>query len=220
VQLYGPTNFAPVINDVANIASTDQTGANYYVLLIITDGIITDMANTISAIISASFLPMSIIIVGVGDAEFDSMDVLDADDALLSNGRNRAQRDIVQFVPFRNFTQGNDFSGNQARLAKAVLEELPSQVTLYMELKGIKPGTGRRAAPPSAQAPPMQGMGDPPPPSYLSACSSGAPPTASAPPPPHGGAPSPYAPQYGAAGSVHTMPYPPQAANPFYPTAP
>ena len=101
MQLYGPTNFAPVINDVANIASTDQTGANYYVLLIITDGIITDMANTISAIISASFLPMSIIIVGVGDAEFESMDVLDADDALLSNGRNRAQRDIVQFVPFR-----------------------------------------------------------------------------------------------------------------------
>lgn len=101
IQLYGPTNFAPIIDHVARIASTDQTGANYYVLLIITDGIITDMANTIRAIIAASYLPMSIIIVGVGDADFDAMDALDSDDALLSNGSSKAQRDIVQFVPFR-----------------------------------------------------------------------------------------------------------------------
>ena len=99
IQLYGPTNFAPIIDHVARIASTDQTGANYYVLLIITDGIITDMANTIRAIIAASYLPMSIIIVGVGDADFDAMDALDSDDALLSNGSSKAQRDIVQFVP-------------------------------------------------------------------------------------------------------------------------
>ena len=101
VQLYGPTNFAPVINHVARIASTDVTGANYYVLLIVTDGVITDMNNTISAIIAASYLPMSIIIVGVGDADFEAMDALDADGRLLSIGRDRAQRDIVQFVPFR-----------------------------------------------------------------------------------------------------------------------
>ena len=101
MQLYGPTNFAPVINHAAAVASTDQTGANYYVLLIVTDGIITDMANTISAIVAASYLPMSIIIVGVGDADFDAMDALDADDRLLSDGRRKAQRDIVQFVPFR-----------------------------------------------------------------------------------------------------------------------
>ena len=101
VQLYGPTNFAPVINHVAGIAKTDVTGANYYVLLIVTDGEITDFSNTLSAIVAASYLPMSIIIVGVGEADFGAMDDLDADDNLLTDGRNRAQRDIVQFVPFR-----------------------------------------------------------------------------------------------------------------------
>lgn len=101
VQLYGPTNFAPVINHVARIAMTDVTGANYYVLLIVTDGVITDIPHTVDAIIAASHFPMSIIIVGVGDADFDAMDALDADDRLLSNGRDRAVRDIVQFVPFR-----------------------------------------------------------------------------------------------------------------------
>ena len=43
VQLYGPTNFAPVINHVANFATAHQDGKNYFVLLIITDGIITGM---------------------------------------------------------------------------------------------------------------------------------------------------------------------------------
>ena len=99
--MYGPTNFAPVISHVSGIAATDMSGDNYYVLLIITDGIITDMANTINAIIDASYLPMSIIIVGVGDADFDAMDALDADDSLLTYGNKKALRDIVQFVPYR-----------------------------------------------------------------------------------------------------------------------
>ena len=69
VQLYGPTNFSPVINHVARFASesatiTEGLGKNYFVLLIITDGIITDMAETVGAIVRASQLPMSIIIVG------------------------------------------------------------------------------------------------------------------------------------------------------------
>jgi hypothetical protein len=47
---------------------------------------------------------MSIIIVGVGFADFTAMDCLDSDDGLLKDpsGR-RAVRDIVQFVPFRQF---------------------------------------------------------------------------------------------------------------------
>lgn len=39
VQLYGPTNFAPVINNTISIATQFQDGRHYFVLLIITDGI-------------------------------------------------------------------------------------------------------------------------------------------------------------------------------------
>lgn len=76
----------------------------YFVLLIITDGVITDMDLTRTAIVEASRLPMSIIIVGVGGADFDAMEFLDSDDKLLRapNG-DVASRDIVQFVPFRSF---------------------------------------------------------------------------------------------------------------------
>ncbi|KAL8602874.1 hypothetical protein ACOMHN_050146 [Nucella lapillus] len=105
VQLYGPTNFSPVINHVARFASGARDGSSYFVLLIITDGEITDMTQTKSAIVAASRLPMSIIIVGVGNAEFDAMDILDSDNCLLRDSSGAAaERDIVQtffFAPER-----------------------------------------------------------------------------------------------------------------------
>ncbi len=48
------------------------------------DGVITDMDTTIRAIVKASNLPLSIIIVGVGDADFTNMKILDADDEPLT----------------------------------------------------------------------------------------------------------------------------------------
>ena len=65
VALHGPTNFAPVINNTASIASRFQDGKHYFVLLIITDGVISDMTETMDAIVSASSLPLSIIIIGL-----------------------------------------------------------------------------------------------------------------------------------------------------------
>ncbi|XP_075729129.1 copine-8-like isoform X3 [Rhipicephalus microplus] len=140
VQLYGPTNFSPVINHVAKFANTYRDGRSYFVLLIITDGVISDMPHTMEAIVQASSLPMSIIIVGVGSADFSAMEVLDGDVAELSSDGRRADRDIVQFVPFRKFEGGGSWQRNQADLAKEVLAEIPKQVTDYMTKHNIKPG--------------------------------------------------------------------------------
>ena len=49
------------------------------------------MDTTIRAIVSARKLPLSIVIVGVGDADFTSMNILDADDNPLT---------IVGFLTF------------------------------------------------------------------------------------------------------------------------
>ncbi|XP_052780643.1 copine-8-like isoform X1 [Mya arenaria] len=142
VQLYGPTNFAPCINHVAKFAATKRDGSCYFVLLIITDGVISDMPQTMQAIVNASTLPMSIIIVGVGDADFEAMNVLDGDDVRLAYQGRVAQRDIVQFVPFREFSQryGNSsVAVAQAALAREVLAEIPEQVTSYMKMNGFLP---------------------------------------------------------------------------------
>ncbi|XP_072498044.1 copine-5 isoform X5 [Notamacropus eugenii] len=140
VQLYGPTNFAPVVTHVARHAATVQDGSQYSVLLIITDGVISDMAQTKEAIVNAAKLPMSIIIVGVGQAEFDAMVELDGDDIRISSRGKLAERDIVQFVPFRDYV---DRTGNHvlsmARLARDVLAEIPDQLVSYMKAQGIRP---------------------------------------------------------------------------------
>uniref|UniRef100_A0A8B9LPK1 Copine Vb n=1 Tax=Astyanax mexicanus TaxID=7994 RepID=A0A8B9LPK1_ASTMX len=125
VQLYGPTNFAPVVNHVAR-----------YVLQV-TYSTIVDIYMTKK---TGAKLPMSIIIVGVGQAEFDAMVELDGDDIRISSRGKLAERDIVQFVPFRDYM---DRTGNHvlsmARLAKDVLAEIPDQFISYMKSRGIKP---------------------------------------------------------------------------------
>lgn len=76
----------------------------YFILLILTDGVITDMADTREAIVHASHLPMSVIIVGVGNADFTDMQILDGDDGILRSPKGEpVLRDIVQFVPFKDF---------------------------------------------------------------------------------------------------------------------
>ena len=47
-----------------------------------TDGVITDMEQTKQAVVAASGLPMSIIIVGVGTADFQMMEELDSDEGV------------------------------------------------------------------------------------------------------------------------------------------
>lgn len=50
VNLYGPTNFAPTVElvaDMAEEAQVSQGNQKYFILLILTDGIINDMQKTI-----------------------------------------------------------------------------------------------------------------------------------------------------------------------------
>jgi len=60
--------------------------------------IYVDKIATIETIIASSGLPMSIIIVCVGDNNFESMNELDSDGRLLQLNGKKAQRDIVQAV--------------------------------------------------------------------------------------------------------------------------
>ena len=128
-----------MINHVAKFAQAYQNDpTNYFVLLIITDGIITDLEETKRAIISASSLPMSIIIVGVGDEDFEDMNALDCDNSrLLRSGQMVAQRDIVQFVKMQQFVSA-DGHWVKEQLARAVLAEIPTQLTSFMKMKSFR----------------------------------------------------------------------------------
>jgi len=47
--------------------------------LILTDGAITDFDATVEEVVKGSSLPLSIIIIGVGNADFTAMEKLDGD---------------------------------------------------------------------------------------------------------------------------------------------
>lgn len=143
IQLYGPTNFTPVIEHIIKFAQTYDDGNNYFILLILTDGVISDMPQTIKAIVTASGLAISIIIIGIGNADFTAMEMLDADRIPLQSGGVQAQRDIVQFVPFSKFISQGDPRTAGLRLAKEVLAEVPRQVVSYMRSRGHAPNPPR-----------------------------------------------------------------------------
>ena len=128
IDFSGPTEFAPLINKIISEIKK-ETILDYHVLMILTDGIIDDMDETIDALVEGSFLPLSVIIIGIGEADFTKMVKLDGDDIpLISRKGVKRQRDLVQFVPF------NKFEGDAKKLAEEVLDEIPRQIIEYYTL--------------------------------------------------------------------------------------
>lgn len=132
----GPTYFAPILRKSIEIIERESGTLKYTILMILTDGIINDMNETIDLLVRGAKLPLSVIIIGIGDANFDNMEILDADDnPLVSSTGEKCVRDLVQFVPFSKFEH------NQEKLAEQVLEEIPTQILEYYTQNNMYPET-------------------------------------------------------------------------------
>ena len=79
-------------------------------------------------------MPLSIIIVGIGDVNFDAMSALDGDSPLVSRAGRQGERDLVQFVNFTRFADRHP-----SELAAEVLKKIPGQLVEWAEMNGIKP---------------------------------------------------------------------------------
>ena len=56
VQLWGPTNFSPIIRTVCNMIRQEHDKLKYNIIMILTDGMIDDLDNTIDDLVDGSFL--------------------------------------------------------------------------------------------------------------------------------------------------------------------
>lgn len=135
ITLAGPCRLAPGIKSttqwVRGIAKDDKLF--YAVLIILCDGDVTDMEDTIRAIVEASNEPMSILIIGIGPKVFTDLMILDGDGGKLKSKEGKYTiRDIVQFVDYKSIKGLGD-------LSEKLLGELPGQVVEYFQLKGIVP---------------------------------------------------------------------------------
>eukprot|EP00397_Hematodinium_sp_SG-2012_P002819 GEMP01002827.1.p1 GENE.GEMP01002827.1~~GEMP01002827.1.p1 ORF type:complete len:811 (+),score=120.74 GEMP01002827.1:73-2505(+) len=143
VTLHGPTLFHEVVEHAGKMAAqysnpSPVDSQKYFILLIVTDGVINDMQETINAIVKCTRYPMSIIIVGVGDEDFSLMDELDADITPLYSTEEHKfmERDIVQFVPFAKFKDRS-----YLELARCTLDEIPREVVNYFTTRNNAPRT-------------------------------------------------------------------------------
>ena len=143
----GPTNCAPIINKAAS--SAKNAGARvggplvYDMLLLLTDGEIDDMLDTMAAISAASSAPLSIVICGIGSCDFAKARSL--------NNVTTASRSIVQFLRMDDFGAGaaNRLASKARKrwcphtcpdARPQMLETLPHQVEEYFAKAGIAPG--------------------------------------------------------------------------------
>lgn len=102
----------------------------YSVVIIITDGNCHDMEKTKELLVKMSTMPFSAVVVGVGDSNFEDMEILDADlHILVDKDGNEAVRDIVQLVKYADF---KDLGMRE--LALEVLGEVPDQFVDYMTM--------------------------------------------------------------------------------------
>ena len=128
----GPTVFTEVMQTAAAHAVSSQEEAKrngkqaYTVLLILTDGAVSDVHATAECLKQISDSPMSVVIVGVGAADFSAMQFLD-------DCASHGTPDIAQFVEF------NRHRHDRLALTAATLDEIPDQLVGYFTRKGINP---------------------------------------------------------------------------------
>jgi hypothetical protein len=141
VKLSGPTYFAPVITKIMDEIKKnleEKPYENHYeILMILTDGIINDMKETTKLLVECASLPLSVIIIGIGDADFSNMVTLDGDEEPLTDfDGNVTKRDLVQFVEYEKFKKGGYSNNNSEELSEEVLKEIPRQIEEYYTFFG------------------------------------------------------------------------------------
>eukprot|EP00850_Spirogloea_muscicola_P007921 SM000041S15480 [mRNA] locus=s41:308659:313816:+ [translate_table: standard] len=147
VALAGPTLLAPLILEATHVAEAARHTKSYACLVIITDGVVVDLEATITAVVNASYLPMSIFIIGLGDASFNRMEVTimppfhfaDAGAHQVFETKKQklrtaagvaAGRAAISFAAMRDHKTVKEVS-------QRMLMELPAAVLDYMRAKGI-----------------------------------------------------------------------------------
>ena len=129
--LSAPTVFTEVIVKSAGRAqrSLEEARKNgtlaYTILLIVTDGAVSDVNETAACLRRISSYPLSVVIVGVGNADFSAMQFLD--------DSPKGHRDVAQFVAF------NQHSHSSVDLTSATLKEIPDQLVECFQSKGYPP---------------------------------------------------------------------------------
>ncbi|KAH7729248.1 Protein CPNA-4 [Aphelenchoides avenae] len=172
VQPINTAHLSHVIYYVSKLAQNafnrSQAGSPcYYVLIVITRGVFDDIKETVQAVIFASRAPISIIFVGIGEADLTELQRLGTAGMRLNYHGRKPERDCIQYVSVpkcrEEETEINDL---KALISERGLLNIPHQMSMFMTKNGIRPSPGNYQQEPSENL----GYSSPPPvtPSALS----------------------------------------------------
>jgi len=132
IVMSSPTDITGVINHAASTAKRALSTAienqrlAYTILLILTDGSVENVNEMMNCLGAASSAPLSIIIIGIGKADFGAMKFLDEFTV-------QDSRDICQFIEFETYRRNN------SAFTRATLEEIPEQIVGFFLSENIPP---------------------------------------------------------------------------------
>jgi len=132
LTMSGPTDITSVVKAAASRARRFEYGTlQYGVLLVLTDGIVSDADATKTLLHAISELPLTTLIVGIGAADFTRMEEI-------VEYSNSTSRHNVSFVSYR------EHQDDPRALSTAALRDIPNHVMEYFAEKDISPGCTAR----------------------------------------------------------------------------
>ncbi|XP_031565883.1 copine-9-like [Actinia tenebrosa] len=140
IKLGGPTYLAPVIERIADYAKKEvsQESQYYVVALVIMDGVANDIDSTINKLAEISTLPLSIIVAGVGPADFSCMEeLLNSRRKLLrTRDTKELQRENTYFIALPKHYHNHERNVSAAREA---LAHISRQIVSFFKSRKIDP---------------------------------------------------------------------------------
>lgn len=125
LTMSGPTDITSVVKAAASRAKKFEHGSlRYGVLLVLTDGIVSDADTTKALLHAISDLPLTVLIVGIGAADFTCMNEI-------VEYSNSTSRHNVSFVSYR------EHQDDPRALSTAALRDIPNHIVDYFDGKGI-----------------------------------------------------------------------------------
>ena len=126
IEMSGPTTFAPMIRQAIEISK--ECGNQYMILVLLTDGDVTDMDADMKALQEASNYPLSVVAIGLGDGPFKRMRILEDN----ISGRRFSNFHFVNFTKIE--LKVGKCESPEIMLATAMMQEIPSQ---YASIKRL-----------------------------------------------------------------------------------
>lgn len=142
-RLHGPTHLHPILELArkwaepyaeAKTVNDNNVDMKYFVLVLLTDGGVVDQQKAVNAILEMTGLPISVIIIEIGDGKDPFLENIDAEvKANQALHPDEPVRDFIHIVRF------NDFRGNPRALNHRTLYSIADEVSAYFASVDVQP---------------------------------------------------------------------------------